>query len=206
MSLCALCQRFTMFGMMLVSAGLAAADHDQVRVEVINLQGPVLAVTAPSASQADPDLRRQLQTRISVAFDGVPLDQAARRIAQLAGVNVVVHPNLIADAPVIDLQLDQATTASVVEWLATLSGATVSLHRGAVFFSDQPVRGASETRLYRVADLASPLSDFPGPDMALTAGGDGQGIHIFDLPGADNDAGAIDADDLAEMIEDHFNR
>ena len=55
----------------------------------------------------------------------------------------------------------------------TSTGLHLGVRHQAVYISREPVAGPRETRLYAVGDLVSPVTDFPGPDMALTAEGGG---------------------------------
>ena len=89
----------------------AEASDDRVRVQVMNLNGPVLVVSAPTQETVDARLRAGLRQRVSVAFHSLPVSDAAAVIARRAGVNVVIDPRVLADDPLVDLQLTDVTAA-----------------------------------------------------------------------------------------------
>lgn len=195
-------RRLAALALALAAAHAAAADG--VRARVVHVGRPVLLVTAPQVSDpaaAEPRLRALVTTD----FRDADIDEVADFFRRTTGADIVVDPAArLAGSPPITLAVSDMRAATALGWAVRQAGLHLGWLHGAVYISPEPVRGASTTRLYDVSDLVSPVRDFPGPELALTAPGGG-GIDLFGQAGAAPvGEPPTTAEELAALIEETF--
>jgi hypothetical protein len=158
----------------------------------------MLVVTAPSGGGLDALGGRAAQ-RITLDVREVELTDVVEQLRRMTGLNMVVAPALVAQPPQITLQVRDMALGNVLHWLERVAAIHVGYLHGAVVFADQPIAGASVTRLYDVRDLGLVRHDMPGPDLAIPTRSGGGAILP---PGPDpEDTSGYDPDALAELIK-----
>lgn len=135
----------------------------------------MLVVTAPGGSSLA-QLGGRLDQRITLQAQDQPITETAEFLRRATALNIVVAPGLIAQPPLISLQVRDMPLGDVFTWLRRIGGVHIGYVNEAVFISDKPVAGASETRLYDVSDLALPIQDFPGPELAMSQASGGSAL------------------------------
>ncbi len=177
---------------LLACACLPAADV------TIGQWNGMLLVTAPAGH----DLSRlggRLDQRITLDARDQLLTDTADFLRAATGLNVVVAPALLANPPLVNLQVREMALGSVLTWLEKTANIHVGFVNGALYLSDQAVAGAVRTRLYDVSDLALPIRNFPGPEMTIPEPGKGSSLLA---PAGEEPDGATryDLDMLTEML------
>lgn len=159
----------------------------------------MLVVTAPGGQ----DLARlggRLDQRITIDARDQPLTVIAEDLRQATGLNIVLAPALNANPPLVSLQVHAMALGSLLHWLERVASIHVGFVSGALYLSDQPVIGASSTRLYDVSDLALPIRSFPGPALSLAEPGGG-GSALGPAPEDGSGATRYDLDQLSELLQ-----
>lgn len=134
--------------------------------------------------------------RITVDWRDATLDEAATFLRSATHLNVIVMPG--CGERKLTLNVTSMPLASLVKWMGTQTGLSWSYHHEALVFSDQPLQGASVTRLYDVSSLAAQVRDFPGPELAFSSAGDSKGICCFPVP--DKADTAQSTEDIADFL------
>ncbi len=172
--------------------GISAAD-----VTVGRWNG-MLLVTAPGGHSIS-GLGGQLDQRITMDSHEQPLTETAAFIRETTGLNVVLAPALQANPPLVSLQVRDMALGNLLTWLERVANIHVGYVHEAIYLSDQPITGESNTRLYDVSDLTMPIRNFAGPTLTIPQpGGTGTGI----LPAIEaEDPSRYDVDQLTELIQ-----
>jgi hypothetical protein len=176
-----------------VCSSLAAAE-----ITVGRWNG-MLVVTAPGGSSLA-QLGGRLDQRISLQAQDQPITETAEFLRRATGLNIVLAPTLIAQPPLVSLQVREMALGDLFTWIRRVAGVHIGYVNEAVFISDQPVQGASETRLYDVSDLALPIQDFPGPELAIPQTTGGSAL-LLPAAGESPTAARYDLDMLEEFIK-----
>jgi len=195
--------------LLLISLPLSAADDGRVRTTVLHLGRPIIAVSAPAADVVDTRSVPALAAKVSCDFQDADIDEVTGFFRRMTDVNIVIAPEARMNATPVTLEVSDMTAATALRWAVRQAGLHMGHLHEAVYLDVRPVRGGRSTHLYDVTDLVSPVQDFPGPELAFNAG-DGGGQGDFDI--FDNDRAAfgeehdetMTAEDLAELIEEHF--
>jgi len=145
---------------LLVCAALGAAD-----VSIGRWNG-MLLVTAPAGDGLE-RLGGRLAQRITLDAREQALTDTADFLRGATGLNIVVAPELLAQPPLISLQVKDMALGNLLTWISRTAGVHIGYVHEAVYISRQPVAGAATTRLYDVSDLAMPLRSFPGPTLSI---------------------------------------
>jgi len=183
---------------MLALTGAAAADG----THAIARHGNWLLVTAPD-SGSDPTVAARMQQRVTVDFQDTPLDDAVAFLRTASGLTIVVAPGARVSAAPITLKVVDMSLSNVVEWIRQITKLHVGHVHGALFFSDQPIAGPSTIRLYDVSDLVMTTPDFPGPELAFTAGnGQKPGGGLFG-PTPPASPTSSTPDEITDLIKKH---
>lgn len=186
------------------AASVDAADDADVRVQVMRSGGTYLVVSAPAGASADPQTAALLQARISCDFVDADLADVVGFLRQHSGANFVIDPDVVGSVPPISLTVTDMSAERVLAWAMRLTDLEASYVNEAVWISDEPYRGARVTRMYDVTDLGMPIRDFEGPSLSIPQGAEGVQM-IPPFADADDEHGSWEAEQIAEMIEDHFN-
>lgn len=184
-------------------SALLMASTLAAEVEVMNLRGSVLAVRMPVTSPESIVLQRQLSSiPMTMEVADAPLPEVMDLFRQTTGVNVVLHPALHADAPIVTLSVRDMTASKTLGWIRRLAGVDVHFMDGAVFLIREPVQRDEQLVLYDVTDLTHPIPNFAGPQIGL---GNEPGGNLNWLPAEEPDHETRwDIEELAEIIEDHL--
>ncbi len=174
---------------------MLAADPAAPEVGIARL-GNTLIVTAPGGMSDSPRLARQMEARLTVDFQDVPVAEALDTVGRLGQVSVVVDPVVRAGDARITLQVTGMTMQNVVTWIATQAGISVQPLHDALYAAAKPVAAESRTVLYDISDVAFVAPDFPGRDLGFTAGGS---TSLFNPGGAERPA-APTAQDIEDIL------
>lgn len=186
---------------LLTVAALAAAEPGQVTIGQWN---GMLVVSAPTGH----DLSRlggRLDQKITLDARDQSLADTAEFLRSVTRLNIVVAPALLANPPVVNLQVRDMALGNLLSWLEKTAGIHVGFVSGAIYLSDQPVAGAVSTRLYDISDLALPIQNFPGPNLSVP---EAKGGGALLLPPAEKEDGAVryDLDQLTDMLNRLVNK
>ncbi len=162
--------------------------------------GNHLVISAPAEGPVDRRLAALERSRITVDFVDEPLSEVVAFIGKVAGVNVVCDPGLVASNQTITLQATDMSLGNVITWVSRQAGCQVVRLHGALFFTDQPQDLPKTIRLYDISGLTMGTPDFPGPELAMNAGGEGSGIDLFAAPAVENDSDAR-GDEVVDLIK-----
>lgn len=169
---------------------------------------------APLCAQAvklAPLASERLKEKVSVSYIDTPLERALEHLQRRTGASIVIDRTHLDRARLlhpVSLSLEDVTLKEVLDWLVKIGGIGYRTEGRVIFVSTPAVTLAPEItmKIYDVADLATTIRDYPGPDFAISVGGvedvagtGGTGVTILDA-----DAGlggdAADASSIAEMI------
>lgn len=175
---------------------LGAADDEGI---TIDHWGPTtLLVSAPDLRQ-DPAVLHRLAAEVTLDLADASLADVAAFLARTEGINVVIDPALRASDPHLTLKVQHMTVDHVLHWVCELTHCHWSAQNGAVYLSEKPAEGARRMVLYDVADLLSPVRDFPGPELAFSAGADKGGTPLFQ-PAQEPKEDTPSIDQVEEML------
>lgn len=135
--------------------------------------GNALLVTAPGGPGMSPAVAARMNQRVTLDFRDASLTEVIDFLRDVTKVNIVVAPAVTLSAPSITLKASDMSLGNALHWVTKLSNTHMGFIHGALFISDQPVKEASVTRMYDISSMTMPIRDFPGPELALNAGGQG---------------------------------
>jgi hypothetical protein len=176
--------------LVLAVLGLAQAEEPSF---AITRWGNHLIVTAPAGDTGNQALAARLRQRVTVDFKDATIEEVLGLLRQLSQANIVLLPGP-ATAPV-TLKVENMDLGNVLVWVSRLTGLHLGYLHGAICLSDQPIVGDTVTRIYDVSDLVSPVRDFPGPSLAMEAGG----ARLMPAV-ADNAETASSVDEIIDLI------
>lgn len=168
-------------------ATLAAAEGTSIGVW--NHQ---LLVTAPASGSSNLPGGTQ---RLTVDWRDTTLDDAADFLHHATLLNIVVMPG--CGTRKLSLTVTDMPLAALVRWMGTQTGLAWAYSQQALVFSDQPLTGASVTRLYDVSDLAAQVRDFPGRELAFSSVG---AASIYAPTGNEENTRAQSAEEIGEFL------
>lgn len=174
----------------------AAATTDGVTVGQWN---GMLIVTAPASSGIGA-LGSRLDQHVTLDARDQPLSETADFLHAVTGLNVVVAPAILANPPLLTLQVKDMELRNLLRWIERTTAVHVGFVHGALFFSDQPVVGTRVTKLYDVRDLGMISPDFPGPDLTIPQSG-GNGVSVIPPLDVGQDKPHYDLDEVQHLIE-----
>lgn len=187
------------FALLLACSALALAQ-DGATVELLRGRGYRLVVTAATAANGSPAVRNLLRQEVAVDFRDARVGEVAHFLRRAAGLNVVVHPKLLAAGAPITFTASRMRLDHVVDWLARLGDFEVQFVDEALYLTREPWRGPVRTVVYDITDLVGPVRDFPGPELALS----GRGELQIAPPWAAVEAEAESANALADLVREHL--
>ncbi len=170
-------------------------------VSVAVFHGNKLLVSAPAVNFT-PEVRKQLQMKITVDFQDTPFTEVVSFLRRQSGVNMIVGTDVRAEAPLVTLTVSEMRLETLLSWLKRVSDVDYHFVDQAVFFTDQPMKGDRSIKIYDVSDLVMPIRDFAGPKLTLEADAGG-GIDIFE-PERLEGLAEWDAEDLADIIRNQI--
>lgn len=134
----------------------------------------VFGLCAATAAQNDSKVKQikaRLSTqKMSVDFDGLPLEDALNVFRSATGLNIIMDPSARAEhaADPITLKLKQLSVRSILRIMLVDKGLTLVYRQGVLvvvpkeYFSKRLV-----TKVYDVKDLLTTIRNFPGPKVEL---------------------------------------
>lgn len=161
--------------------------------------GNALLVTAPGGPGMSPAIAAKLGQRVTLDFRDAAVTDVIDFLRDVSKVNIVVAPAVTLSAPTITLKASDMTLGNALHWVTKMTGTHMGYIHGALFISDQPVQEASVTRLYDISSMTMAIRDFPGPELALNAGGATGGLGGALFKPAEEDSNSSPS---TEEIED----
>ena len=158
----------------------------------------MLVVTAPTGTGIA-GLGPRAAQRLTLDVQDQPLSDTLDFLRAATGLAIVVAPAVQADPPAISLHVKDMALDNLLRWIERTGSVHIGFVNGALFVSDQPVSGASSTRIYDVRDLSARIQDFPGPSLSIPEpGGGGAGLLP---PVATDERPSLDLDEIQRFIE-----
>ncbi|MFW5828678.1 MAG: hypothetical protein ACOCXA_00310 [Planctomycetota bacterium] len=147
------------------------------------------------------EVRQELRQQLTLEFVDAEISDVVEFLQQNTGVNIVLDPEVVAsgDVPPITMQVDNIRMENALEFIMTLTGLRYVLRDEALYISNESgVQGDSVMKIYDIADLTHPLTDFPGPRMRIPDPGDESAQLVQEIVPDDED---ITVDYFIEIIE-----
>jgi hypothetical protein len=164
--------------------------------------GNALLVTAPGGPGMSPAVAAKLQQRVTLDFQDAAVTDVIDFLRDVSKVNIVVAPAVTLGAPTITLKAKDMTLGNTLHWVTKMTNTHMGYIHGALFISDQPVQEASVTRLYDISSMTMAIRDFPGPTLALNAGGADGGVGGALFRSAEEDStSSPSSEEIAEIIK-----
>lgn len=168
--------------------------------------------TADSLVEAEEEVwRRELANRlkqeITFTWDGNSLLEVVDFLRRTTGVNYVIASDVESDTGIPPLTLKGTMRLeTALDWISELTDVQITQRNEALFFSKQgAVKGDLAVRMYNITDLITPVTNFPGPELAYNAsgGGGGGGFDLFGGGGGDGAEAeaSITPEDVEDMIK-----
>jgi len=162
-----------------------------------------------STSAGEPEWKRQiarkLDRKVTFEFVDTPLSEALQFLQTLTDTTIVLDPRASeesgGDNTPITLNVTNMPLRTALKWILRLADLDFALKGEAVFISTpQNLAGEVELKIYDVRDLTYQITNFPGPELILTASSGDSG----DLGGAisleEEPEVMVEASSLAELI------
>jgi len=156
-------------------------------------------------------LERLNQTVVPARFgdeDGpAALSSVANFLQAQSGVNFqissLVYDEIGEDEVAVDLDVSDRSVTQILDMIALLTeGMSWKIEDGVVLFvTDSEMTGGQVSATYSVADLVTPIPDYPGPDINISPS-DGLPIPEEDLP--EREANVIGTGELEELIQNNI--
>lgn len=162
--------------------------------------GNALLVTAPGGPGMAPAVAAKLQQRVTLDFQDAPVTDVVDFLRDVSKVNIVVAPGVTLRAPTITLKAKDMTLGNTLHWVTKMTGTHMGFIHGALFISDEPVKEASVTRMYDISSMTMAIRDFPGPEVALNAGGTNGGLGGGLFQPVDDDSNSSPSTEEIEEI------
>jgi len=158
------------------------------------------------------EIENRFAQEVSFVWDENSLEEVIDFLRRTTGVNYVVQPEALVDPSIPPITLrGTMKLGTILDWIVELTDLQMAIRNEAVYFSTERIQGDMVVRMYNVTDLITPVTNFPGPDLAYNAASGGTGG--FDLFGGgggggfgggfggDDEEGSISPDELQEMIQ-----
>jgi len=184
-------------GLLIATTGAHAADEPYQ----IARWGNALLVTAPGGPGMSPAIAAKLNQRVTLDFQDAPLTDVVDFLRSVSHINIVVAPAVMLSAPAITLKAKDMSLGNTLHWLTKLSNTHMGFIHGALFLSDQPVQEASVTRMYDISDMTMAIRDFPGPELALSSGGQNGGGGALFGPVDDSESSSPTTEEITDIIK-----
>lgn len=162
--------------------------------------GNALLVTAPGGPGMSPAVAAKLQQRVTLDFQDAPVTDVIDFLRNVSKVNIVVAPAVTLSAPTITLKAKDMSLGNTLHWVTKMTNTHMGYIHGALFISDEPVKEASVTRMYDISSMTMAIRDFPGPEVALSAGGANGGLGGGLFKPADEDTNSSPTTEEIEEI------
>ncbi|HYE06823.1 MAG TPA: hypothetical protein VEL07_15005 [Planctomycetota bacterium] len=150
-------------------------------------------------------IQDRLQQQVTFEFEDTSLEDVVNFFRQVTGVNIIVAPEVYASgSATVTLRARDMKFGDALKWVLELTNLFMAVQNQAIYISNEAVTGATLLRVYDVADLISPVRDFPGRELAYNSGsgGGGGGFDLFSGP-AMEDGEAADPQDLVDFIQNN---
>lgn len=184
-------------GLLITATAIHAADEPYQ----IARWGNALLVTAPGGPGMSPAIAAKMNQRVTLDFQDAPLTDVVDFLRSVSHINIVVAPAVMLNSPNITLKAKDMSLGNTLHWLTKLSNTHMGFIHGALFISDQPVKESSVTRIYDISDMTMAIRDFPGPEVALSAGGQtGAGGALF-TPAPDDESSSPTTEEITDIIK-----
>jgi hypothetical protein len=184
-------------GMLIAASAVQAADESYQ----IARWGNALLVTAPGGPGMSPAVAAKLNQRVTLDFRDAPLTDVIDFLRNVTKVNIVVAPAVTLSAPSITLKASDMSLGNALHWINKLGNTHMGFIHGALFISDQPVQEASVTRMYDISDMTMAIRDFPGPELALNAGGQNSAGGALFKPAEDDESSSPTTEEITDIIK-----
>ena len=152
-------------------------------------------------------VQNKMKQEVTFVWDENSLVEVIDFLRRTTGVNYVISPEVEGDPSIPPITLaGTMKLETVLDWITELTDVKRALRNEAIYFSKDSVKGEMEPRMYNITDLITPVTNFPGPELAYS-GGDGGGGGGFDLFGGGGGGGfgdegeSISPEEIQEMIE-----
>ena len=156
------------------------------------------------------DIKNKLSQEIQFVWEENTFEEVIDFLQRTTGVNYVVQPEALTspDIPPITLS-GRMRLETVLNWIIELTDLRMAIRNEAIYFSTEEVVGDLVVRMYNITDLITPVTNFPGPELAYSNAGGGGGGGGFSLFGGDfgddDEAEAIDAEEIEDIIRNSVN-
>jgi hypothetical protein len=163
--------------------------------------GNALLVTAPGGPGMSPTVAAKLGQRVTLDFQDAPLTEVIDFLRTVSAVNIVIAPAVTLSAPSVTLKASDMTLGNTLHWVTKMTNTHMGFIHGALFISDEPVKEASVTRMYDISSMTMAIRDFPGPQLALNAGGQGGAGGALFAPIDDDTNSSPTTDEIEDIIK-----
>ena len=162
------------------------------------------------SAKAEPwvaQLNERLNQKVTFNFEDASMEDVILFLRQTTGTTIILLPDVTA-APPVKLKVDGMRFGDALKWILEGASLKMALQNEAIIISSQPIVGAISLRMYDVTDLMSPVEDFPGKELAISAAGGGGGagggaFNLFKMDAAKADPGGSTPDELIKFIKDN---
>lgn len=182
-------------GLIIATTAIHAADEPYQ----IARWGNALLVTAPGGPGMSPAIAAKLNQRVTLDFQDAALTDVVDFLRSVSHINIVVAPAVTLTSPTITLKAKDMSLGNTLHWLTKLSNTHMGFIHGALFISNEPVKEASVTRMYDISDMTMAIRDFPGPELALSSGGQNGGA-LFG-PVDDSESSSPTTEEITDIIK-----
>lgn len=121
------------------------------------------------------EIRQQLAQQLTLEFVENDITDVVQFLQQNTGVNIVLDPEVVAsgEVPPITMSVEKIRMENALEFIMLQTGLKYVLRDEVLYISDsEGVQGDVVMKIYDIADLTHPLTDFPGPKMRIPDPGD----------------------------------
>ncbi len=182
-------------GLIIATTAIHAADEPYQIARWRN----ALLVTAPGGPGMSPAIAAKLNQRVTLDFQDAALTDVVDFLRSVSHINIVVAPAVTLTSPTITLKAKDMSLGNTLHWLTKLSNTHMGFIHGALFISNEPVKEASVTRMYDISDMTMAIRDFPGPELALSSGGQNGGA-LFG-PVDDSESSSPTTEEITDIIK-----
>jgi type II secretory pathway component GspD/PulD (secretin) len=117
-------------------------------------------------------------TKISLDFRDTSLDEVMDFLHEVTGINFVMSKNVLEKVRggeiKINIQLNEITLKTALRLMLDLQDLTLVYQKGVLIVETKEDHGAQvKMRMYDVKDLLMKINDFPGPQLELSSGEEG---------------------------------
>ncbi|MBA3697867.1 MAG: hypothetical protein H0W78_03225 [Planctomycetes bacterium] len=184
-------------GLIIATTAIHAADEPYQ----IARWGNALLVTAPGGPGMSPAIAAKLNQRVTLDFQDAALTDVVDFLRSVSHINIVVAPAVTLTSPTITLKAKDMSLGNTLHWLTKLSNTHMGFIHGALFISNEPVKEASVTRMYDISDMTMAIRDFPGPELALSSGGQNGGGGALFGPVDDSESSSPTTEEITDIIK-----